>query len=267
MKKALTISIVLLLFASVGVVGQQYVIRNGNPFQKKSVSIKQVGSIVVQPEVEIGSKIVITCNHPVPEGGKLQILWNYPSNLEVEDVGGRLFAWGKPGTYSITAVIIPLKTITVQDQTFDVISGAIINLSSKFKIVGKIDEDEEEEDDKVNIPFPSEGFACLILKEASKVGELPEAQRAIFTSSRILRYSQKAQEINGDPFFRIWDDDYSEGQLQNVGQHLRDAYRDVKKQANGQLPWIAVTNGKNGFSGPLPGSIEETINLLNKYAK
>jgi hypothetical protein len=43
------------------------------------------------------------------------------------------------------------------------------------------------------------------------------------------------------------------------------AYADVVKQANGRLPWIAISNINKGFSGPLPKTINQTLNLLEEY--
>ena len=116
-------------------------------------------------------------------------------------------------------------------------------------------------------PFKSDGFAVLILKEASKTGELPEEQRGIFTSPEIHRYAHaKCVDLDdGGPFYRQWDDDYDSSDLANAPKELQQAYRDVLKQADGELPWIAISTGDGGYSGPLPGNVADTLKLLKKY--
>ena len=117
-------------------------------------------------------------------------------------------------------------------------------------------------------PFQTPGFSVLILREASGTG-LPANQQSIFNSPRILKTAGRCVTIPGgtDKFFRVWDDDYSDDDLADVPQALRDAYRSVLRQANGKLPWIAIATATGGHSGPLPGTVDETLSLLEQYQK
>mgnify|MGYP000719423443 CR=1 FL=1 len=117
------------------------------------------------------------------------------------------------------------------------------------------------------LPFESDGFACIIIKEASSTGSLPGAQRSIFSSADIHKLARGASVklSDGEPFYRVWDDDYTAEELAHVPKELAAAYRAVVTQANGKLPWIAVTNGKDkGFSGPLPGTVNATMQLIQE---
>jgi hypothetical protein len=71
-------------------------------------------------------------------------------------------------------------------------------------------------------------------------------------------------KINNVPFFRFWDDDYTD--LQNVDPLLKNAYVQTKNLAE-SLPWICISDSPRavGFSGPLPMTIDETIQLLETY--
>lgn len=119
-------------------------------------------------------------------------------------------------------------------------------------------------------PFPAPGLAILIIHEASETNLLPSQQRAIFTSSDVLKFAQKCVDIPGgeDKFFRIWDDDFTDANFDraNSPEILRDAYREVLKQSNGRLPWIAISTDSGGYSGPLPETVDSTVELLRRYA-
>lgn len=107
----------------------------------------------------------------------------------------------------------------------------------------------------------------LIIREAQETGRLPSSQAAIFSSPRVLKYLQeKTAKANGtDPLVRVWDDDYTDEQLANSPAVMRDAYKRIMPAARGHLPWIAISNGTDGHSGPLPLTVEDTMELLRKY--
>jgi hypothetical protein len=229
-----------------------------------------LAEIELPEQVTVGQKIVAKVTDPVPENGKLTILWNAPF-LDTEQAESKLFIWGKANkTYSVDAVVIPLKTITVDNQTFDVIAGNIARYNKFIKIIGSIDPDPDpdpEPPDPTDVPFLAPGYAVLIITEKSEMGLLPVEQQAIFTSQRILdKLSQLCIKLNdGYLAFRIWDDDYTQEHLVNTPDTIKVAYADVVKQANGRLPWIAISNINKGFSGPLPKTINQTLNLLEEY--
>ncbi len=224
----------------------------------------------IPDEVAVGEKIVAFCKCVTPDdGGHLSILWDHSPELETEQIDDRLFVWGKARaeSYRIGAVVIPLRTLTIQDQTFDVIAGPITRLTATFKITGSIEPDPDPDPDpKPNAPFPSDGFAVIVLKEASETGTLTPAQRSILTSSKVLKYiNSKAVKVGDGVFFRAWDDDYTEAQLSAVAPELALAYRESKKLADGRLPWICISTGDGGYSGPLPATLDEMMTLLQKY--
>lgn len=225
--------------------------------------------IQLEDEYLVGEKIIATINYPIPEGSKLQLLWNNSPelNTEVSSNQEKLCIWGKSRKepYKIDVIVIPLKTITVEGQTFDVITGAIQRFDKSFII------SSSDPPNPTIVPFPTTGFTVLILKEAKETGQLPVQQKAIFTSSKILGYLNEntIKLSDNHPAYRIWDDDYSSSQLSNVPKILQDAYGAAKKDstANNKLPWIVISTGVNGYSGPLPNTVDETLTLLEKYVK
>lgn len=120
----------------------------------------------------------------------------------------------------------------------------------------------------VDAPFESSGYAVLMIREAS--GVLSPTQTSIFQSSAIHKYiGGKAVKLSdGQPFYRAWDDDYSDAELSNVPGELRAAYSRVTEDMD-SLPWIAIVgkDGKSGYSGPLPADVDSTMALLKKYGE
>ena len=218
--------------------------------------------------VDVGAKLVATCVTPVPEGGKLQILWDFPEGVEFEQIGNRVFLWAPAGSYTLDAVIIPTRTVTVGDQTFDVIAGAI-QRSRATVVVGTPEPPPPPPPpppDPTQAPFPSPGLAVVILREGQETGLLPPSQSAIFTSSKVLQWlAGNTVRLGDGAGFRVWDDDLKQADLRFSDPIMAAAYPLVKEQSNGRLPWIAISTGKGGFSGPLPATVDETLALLKKY--
>ena len=82
---------------------------------------------------------------------------------------------------------------------------------------------------------------------------MPPAQLSILTSAP-LREWFKSNNVQ----WRIWDDDTPVEGAEKVWQ-------DALLLPRQSLPWIHVSNGKTGFSGPLPSNVDETIALIGKY--
>jgi len=220
--------------------------------------------ISVPNETPVGKKIVAT----LTDGPNGTNLWSVPSTLESETVGNKLFIWGNAGTYKIECIIIPLRKITVNDQTFDVIDGPIRKVDATFKIVGPIGPTPPKppiDPPVTDVPFPTNVLTVLMLREAGGSGTLPLPQRNIFVSSKILKWCNlNCGKLDGQPAFRIWDDDYTKEMFRNTNTILTDAYFKIRPTAV-TLPWIAISDGRKGFSGPLPMSIEETLALLEQF--
>ena len=228
--------------------------------------------IDVPDSTPVGEKIVAECTTVAPEGGFLTILWSAGTDLDFVQSDNKLYIWGKPGNHKIDAVIVPMKHIKVGKEEFDVIAGPISRVDARFVITGVLPPEPDPividpPDPVTTSPFQSPGFAVMILKEAKEVGSLPSDQRAIFTSSKVIKYlTTNCVKIASLPGFRIWDDDYTDGHFSNVDDVWKDAYPLVLKQASGKVPWVAINDGKGGgYTGPLPESIDAFIALCEEY--
>lgn len=109
-------------------------------------------------------------------------------------------------------------------------------------------------------PIPG-GNRVLILYESSDLSTYPPAQAELITSGVVRDYLDKVCAKGPDgktPEYRIWDKDVD---LTNVSDVWKEA---VKMQRDG-LPWLIVSNGKTGYSGPLPSTQSELMAKLKQY--
>lgn len=231
---------------------------------------------IVEMSYQEGDRIVLEAvPGEVPDGAVVAYAWNIvsddiqtlrPSELDDQLTDRWLAIWALPGRHVVFSNVfkhLPDGTVNTS------VTKTWITVTPR----GPPPDPAPDPDDPDTPPNPSEapfqspGFAVLVIHEASETGLLPASQRAIFTDSDFQRFSQKCVKIPGgdDAFFRTWDDDYSEADLQNVPQALREAYLAVRDQAT-ILPWIAISTGDGGFSGPLPKTVQETVGLLGRYA-
>lgn len=112
-------------------------------------------------------------------------------------------------------------------------------------------------------PIPLAGLRVLIVFEEMQKHLLPAGQKAIISGAPMRDYLDSRCALGSDGKtreYRIWDKDILLG---GAPKHWRDAMQ----RTRGQVPWIVVSNGKNGFEGPLPATVEETKALINKFAE
>lgn len=112
-------------------------------------------------------------------------------------------------------------------------------------------------------PIPVAGLYVLIVEETASRAELKAGQREILLgtapgSVRDYLKSHCARDTSGRPEFRILDTDDDLSRDSKVWQ-------DVWARPRKSIPWIAISNGKDGFEGPLPATAAECLQLLKKY--
>lgn len=111
-------------------------------------------------------------------------------------------------------------------------------------------------------PIPGDGLAVLIVYESAELAKLPEAQRGVIFGATVRDYLNR--KCAPDPAvaswkrFRIWDKD-----LDLAAEH--QLWRDAMARPRKSVPWIVVSNGKAGFEGPLPATVDEAMKLLRQF--
>jgi hypothetical protein len=122
---------------------------------------------------------------------------------------------------------------------------------------GKVDPDEEDEDDEPPpkvVPFPADGLHVLVVYESSDMNRLTGEQRAIIQGADV----RAALDAAAPGRYRIYDKD---ADLQFVPQVWKDAMA-VPRQS---VPWVALSNGKTGYSGPLDMTAAQFLALLAEH--
>lgn len=111
-------------------------------------------------------------------------------------------------------------------------------------------------------PIKLDGLRVLIFEETADRGTLTAGQREALLSTAAGSVRDYAQthcvKINGQPEFRLIDKD------SDLSQDT-EAVQMAGKLPRPSLPWLVVSNGKRGFSGPLPETAADTLSILKKY--
>lgn len=101
-------------------------------------------------------------------------------------------------------------------------------------------------------PIPVEGLHVLIVEETLDRPRLPKEQLAILTSTEVRTY------LDANAKWRLLDKD---APMQNDEKKWQDAMK-LPRQST---PWLICSNGKTGFSGPMPADSKSFLELVQKY--
>lgn len=106
-------------------------------------------------------------------------------------------------------------------------------------------------DDTSVLPVPGAGLHLLIVEETEDRVRLPEAQRQVLFSPDLRQWLK-----NKGYAYRIWD--------RNVDASHEPSgwFKQALEVKRESLPWLVASNGKTGFSGPLPVSVDETKKIV-----
>jgi len=105
-------------------------------------------------------------------------------------------------------------------------------------------------------PITDLGNRCLIVYDSADVAKMPAKQQVIITGSRVRKYLDMACIKDG---WRIIDADTEFTGGDDV------IWVEAMRLPRDGGPWLICSNGKVGFSGPLPGDIDSVIDLLATY--
>lgn len=101
-------------------------------------------------------------------------------------------------------------------------------------------------------PEPAGKLMVLIVEETDQRGTLPASQIPIFAAKEVRDFLKAAGDL------RILDEDQD---IAGAEPWLQAAW----KEPRAKLPWIVLSNGQAGYSGPLPASVADMMVLLRKY--
>ena len=111
-------------------------------------------------------------------------------------------------------------------------------------------------------PVPGDGLHLLVIYETDDRVSMPAGQRSIIDSVPVRQWLREKGFVdeNHKSTARFFD---PQTELVEEDQWFRDALA-LKTES---LPWMIVSNGKSGFSGPLPKTIEEFKAVVGRFAK
>lgn len=110
-------------------------------------------------------------------------------------------------------------------------------------------------------PIAGDGFKVLMVYDALTLTKLPRAQQAIFYSADIRNYlnSKCTTGAAGTKDWRVWT------KTTDVSGEA-DYWQAAAKREQKSYPWIVISNGKTGYEGSLPNTVEDTLKLLKTYS-
>lgn len=122
----------------------------------------------------------------------------------------------------------------------------------------KPDDPPKPNPDDPKPPMPGEGFRVLIVLESLDLSNLPSSQVAALTAREVREYlNAKCVKDNGQAEWRIWDKDTD---ISRESDHWKEAM----KRPRSTVPWLLISNGKEGYEGPMP---KDTASLLAELKK
>lgn len=110
-------------------------------------------------------------------------------------------------------------------------------------------------------PLPTDKLAVMIIEDESNRRDLTKGQLESITSTLFRTWvkSKVGKDSGGQPLFRLYD-------VTTDLSHEDKFWQDAMKVDRKSLPWLLVSNGKGGYSGPLLGTVAENKAIIEKYA-
>lgn len=108
----------------------------------------------------------------------------------------------------------------------------------------------------------------VIVKDGAKLSELPSSQMQALLSTRIRDYCDSHCLMGADgktPEFKVYDFDTDVSRQSPAIQKAFATAVEDRKKAGASGPWLSVSNGKTGFSGPLPLTEAGVLEKLQVY--
>lgn len=109
-------------------------------------------------------------------------------------------------------------------------------------------------------PIAAEGLRILIVYDEDAESTLPPEQGAILSSPELRDWADAncAKDATGQSELRIWPSTVEVGDDQPI-------WREAMKLKRDGPNWLIVSNGKSGYSGPLPPNLAELLKIAEKF--
>lgn len=110
-------------------------------------------------------------------------------------------------------------------------------------------------------PIQAAGFRTLIVYESADLGKLSKEQADVLASAELRTYLNAKCATGADGKTHEW-------RILDKDVPMKDEsalWQAAMKLPRTSLPWIVISTGTTGFSGPLPGTIADTMTLVKKF--
>jgi hypothetical protein len=196
-------------------------------------------------------------------GDEAQYLWDVegPAPSTVES-GGTLYLAGPPGEYKLTLTMVNFTTKKIQrtKATVTIVDGNPPGPPGPGPGPGP-NPPNPPNPPQPPAPIAEAGFRVLIVYDPKALATMPDAQKNVLYAGALRDYLNAKCVLGPDgktKEWRVWAntvDPTAEAKL----------WQDAFKRPKGTLPAILISNGKTGYEGPLPDTIDKTLELLKKY--
>lgn len=171
----------------------------------------------------------------------------FSETCEPIKVATGIYTVTKPGTHSIKAVVLAQNPLSWDETTFTITVGN----------PGPTPEPTPDPPTPGEAPIEGVGFRVLFVAETGE--PIPRTVEDSFYSKLITDYlNANCIKIEGQPEFRRFDPD-----TQFTDPNHRFAKALARPRTS--LPWLIISNGRVGYEGPFPSTVEETLALLKRY--
>lgn len=193
------------------------------------------------------------------------LIWDISDEDKVdsEELGNRFLFTAPPGTYQIK-----VRAITFKDGKTKVETAKATVIIGKPKPPDPTPPGPNPPDPPGPTPGPSPipepGFRVLMIHENAEVKKYPPSLQSVLYGEEVRGYCAKhcVPFGDGDVNFRCLDKD---AKVDNLPEPLKTAFNKTKSRSDFKTPWLVVSNGTGGYSGPLPQTVAETMKILQQY--
>jgi hypothetical protein len=111
-------------------------------------------------------------------------------------------------------------------------------------------------------PIPGTGLRLLAIYDPATLGKLTPAQLDVLNSETVRGWLRSHAAVGPDG--KTVESRFlpSNEDMTNESKTWQDAF----KRPRASLPWLIISNGKTGYEGPLPATVNDMMSLMQKYA-
>lgn len=223
--------------------------------------------------------IVLDIELAIEDGQALNAVWRVDAPAKLITAGPssvHIWAPPKPEPYQVLALVYVTQTVEVDGIRGDLLIGPPRDYATSFTVrpgpgprpepepepgpePEPDPEPEPEPDDRFGpSPFAENGLRALIVYEYDDIPSYDAILVDQLYSENLRSWARENMAKTGNSVdFRILDKDATgEGKWQEMLKRSRES-----------LPWLITGNGRRGYEGPLPGSEEETLRLLQELVE